>query len=75
MTDKVDYVAVERIVKDRKAIVINQELINGVLGFDDMRDFFSAIGNWGYHSDFTYMDDVTENMQKFVRAFLKSYLD
>lgn len=75
MTDKVDYVAVERLLKEKKNIPITQELITKVLGFDDMRDFFSAIGNWGYNSDFTYQDDVTENYNKFVRAFLKSYLD
>lgn len=41
--------------------------------FDDWRDFFEALHNWGYNTDFTYNEDSTTKLDKFVANFLLSY--
>lgn len=63
------------ILKDKRPIEVTNVLIKQVLGFDDMRDFTSELYHWGYQSDFTYNDRDTEDWQRHLRAFLKSYLD
>jgi len=63
--------AIKRLLASNKAIVINNRFIKSVLGFDDMREFFQSIGDWGYGHDFTYQDNKTEDFQKFLREYLK----
>lgn len=67
-------IKIERLLKSKKAININNKLAK-MCGFEDMRDFFESIHNWGYSRDFTYQ--TTEyDIQRFTRAYLKEvYLD
>lgn len=65
---------IRALLKSRKPIILNTSFIKNVLGYDDMRDFFSDLANWGNNTDFTYQ--TTQNdCNRFLRAFLKSYLD
>lgn len=58
-----------------KNIEINQQLMKK-LGYDNTRDFFSALGNWGYNTDFGYLpESVDTSVQSFVRQFIRSFLD
>lgn len=67
---------IKRIVESKEAIIINNHFIKRVLGFDDMRDFFQSIGDWGYSHDFTYKDKQTEDFKTFFHEYLKeNYLD
>ena len=62
-------IKIERLIKSKKAININNKLAK-MLGFEDMRDFFAEIHEWGYNRDFTYQN-TEYDMQKFLRAFVK----
>jgi len=69
-------IKIEKLLKGRKPILVNNAFIKKVLGYDDMRDFARDIGDWGYTTDFTYRDYQTENWQSFLRRFLKeTFLD
>lgn len=68
---KPNLVKIERLVKNRKSIVVNNRFIKDILGFDDMRDFAKSIGDWGYTTDFTYLDYQTQNWQVYLRRYLK----
>lgn len=73
---KADLFKIERLVKNKKSIVVDQKFIKEVLGFEDMRDFTQSIGDWGYTTDFTYLDHQTESWQLFLRRYLKeNFLD
>ncbi len=67
---------IKRIVFSSEDIVITDYLIKKVLCFEDMREFFAAIHEWGYSKDFTYQELLTESFQLFIREFLKeNYLE
>lgn len=71
-----DRIKIAKLVKSKKAIVVNNGFIKRTLGFDDMRDFARSIGDWGYVTDFTYLDHQTESWQLFLRRYLKEqFLD
>lgn len=59
-----------KIVKSEKPIVLDQELIEKTLGFEDMREFTQTLNNWAVCSDFTYSNEIYD-WQKFIKAFLK----
>jgi hypothetical protein len=63
-------IKLEKLVKSKKPILINNKLIKRILGFSDMRDFCEAINSWGYSHDFTY-DTKTEDWQRYLRAWFK----
>lgn len=63
------------LLASRISIDIDSHLIKDILGFDDMRDFTSELYHWGYQTDFTYRDNLTNSWQRHLKAFLKSYLD
>lgn len=68
-------IKLERLLKSRSPILINNKFIKKILGYDDMRDFYKDIGDWGYTSDFTYRNEEYDN-QRFLRRFLKeTYFD
>lgn len=72
---KANLIKLEKLLKSKKAIVVNNKFIKRILGFDDMRDFYKEIGDWGYVNDFTYRTEMYDN-QRFLRRFLKeTYLD
>ena len=70
------YIAsIEKLLKSRKKIVINQKMLTA-LGFKDCREFATALGNWAYSNDFTYQDKLYDpqegaSWQRFLTAFLK----
>lgn len=69
-------IKIERLLKSRKPILLNNAFIKKVLGYDDMRDFTKDLGDWGYVTDFTYLDYQTQNWQSHLRRFLKeTFLD
>lgn len=68
---KPNLIKIEKLVKSKKAIVINQKFITRILGFDDMRDFAESLHDFGYTTDFTYLDYQTESWQSFLRRYLK----
>lgn len=41
--------------------------------FDDWRDVFESIRNWGYNSDFTY-NPITDTNKSTVKAYLLVYI-
>lgn len=50
-------------------------VINGKQ-YEDWRDFFEALHFFGYHTDFTYRDNDTTNVDMFFGHFIAShYLD
>jgi hypothetical protein len=68
-------IKIERLLKKKEKIVINNKFIKRILGFDDMRDFYKDVGDWGYCTDFTYRNEEYDN-QRFLRRYLKeTYLD
>lgn len=68
-------IKIEKLLKSRKAINLNNKL-SRILGFDGMRELFGSIHSWGYSRDFTYQSYINEDMQKFLRAYLReNYLD
>ncbi len=56
-------------VSSRKSIAITGLLVR-LCGYDDMRNFFADLHQWGYTRDFTY-DSTTESFNRFVRLYLK----
>ncbi len=68
--NQANIVKLDRIVKSRKAIVINNKFIKRILGLDDMRDFYRAVSEWGDSTDFTYQTEPEDN-QSFLRRFIK----
>lgn len=72
---KTDYERLERYLKTNRPIQIDTRLIVRILGYDDMRDFFMALANWGHNTDFTYNEGPTMHPQRYLRAFLKSFLE
>lgn len=69
-----DIQRIEGMLNSKAPILINNRFAK-VLGFDDMRDLFASIHEWGYSRDFTY-DTKTVDMQRFLRAYLReTYLD
>lgn len=68
-------IKLERLLKSRKPILINNKFIKRILGFEDMRDFYKAVGDWGHCTDFTYRNEEYDN-QRFIRRFLReTYFD
>jgi hypothetical protein len=59
-----------KLYKSKEKVEINNRLIKG-LGYDEARDFFQELGNFGYNSDFTYRDNEATDCQKFLRRFIK----
>ena len=44
--------------------------------YEDYRDLFESIHNFGYTTDFTYRDNVTMNQDEFIAHWIAShYLD
>ena len=39
---------------------------------DSLRDLFETLHNFGYHNDFTYMEEPDTDVRKFMRAFVIS---
>lgn len=76
-----NYAKLEAYIKARKTkgndriIYLNSRLVKDILGYDDMRDLFYALGNWGHNTDFTYNERPTENAQAYLMAFLESFLE
>lgn len=71
----VNRIKLAKLLRSKKAIIVNNNFIKKTLGFDDMRDFYREIGDWGYVTDFTYRTEEYDN-QRFLRRFLKeTYLD
>lgn len=69
-----DLIKIERLIKSKKAVNINNKLVK-MLGFDDMRDFFESIHSWGYSRDFTYQT-TQDDMQRFTKAYIReTFLD
>lgn len=68
-------IKLEKLVRSKKAICVNNKFIKRTLGFSEMRDFCEAIHNWSYARDFTYQD-ATYDWQKFLRLWIKEeFLD
>lgn len=68
-TKKYDYAA--KVLKSRKPIVVNNALMRG-LGYDNTRDFFEELGNWGYNKDFGELPESADtNVQSYLRAFIR----
>lgn len=63
-------IKIEKLVKSRKPISINNKFIKRILGFEDMRDFCESIHNWGYSRDFTYQT-LEYDWQRFLKTYLK----
>lgn len=58
-----------------KTIEINNELMKK-LGYDNTRDFFAALGNWGHNTDFGYLPERADtSVQTYIRYFIRSFLD
>lgn len=71
---KPDLIKIERLLKTRKTINLNNKLAR-TLGYDDMRDLFTSIYQWGNTKDFTYQN-TEYDMQRFLRAYLReTYID
>lgn len=69
------YAYAEKVLKSRKAIVIDNKLMKG-LGYEDTRTFFEQMGNWGYNTDFGYLPEAADlRVQSYLRAFIRSFLD
>ncbi len=65
---------IKSILKD-KVITIDNGLMKK-LGYDNTRDFFAALGNWGYNTDFNTIPASCDDLvQSFVRAFIRTFLD
>ncbi len=45
---KANLVKLEKLLKSKKAIVVNNKFIKRVLGLDDMRDFYKMIGDFSF---------------------------
>ncbi len=41
--------------------------------YEEYRDLFEAIHNFGYTTDFTYRDSVTTNQDEFISHFIASH--
>ena len=63
-------IKLEQLLSSKKAININHKLVKKILGFEDMRDFFEAIHQWGYSRDFTYQR-TEYNLQSYLRLWLR----
>lgn len=63
-------IKIEKLVKSKKAILVNNKFIKRILGFDDMRDFVKDIGDWGHCTDFTYCTEEYD-WQRFLKRYLK----
>lgn len=69
-------IKLERLLKGRKPILINNKLMRLLECNEDIREFAETLGDWAYTTDFTYKDYQLENWQTFLRRFLKeTYLD
>lgn len=61
----------QALLSSRKAITLNAEVMKG-LGYDSTRDFFLALGNWGYVTDFNrFSPTVDERPDLYIRAFIR----
>lgn len=65
---------IKALIKSRARIIVSDALIRA-LDFDDVRDFTKSLGDWGYTTDFTYRDRLTDNFQAHIREYLRSFLD
>lgn len=62
-------------ILDQKKIALDNALMHK-LGYDNTRDFFAALGNWGYNTDFnTIAQKCDTDTQAYIRAFVRSFLD
>jgi hypothetical protein len=53
-----------------KAIIINKRLAVR-LGYDSVRELMTAVGQWLYTTDFTYIDADSWSAQQIMRQFIK----
>ncbi len=67
---KPNLIKIEKLLKSKKTILVNNKLIKRILGFDDMRDLSKSISDWGYCTDFTYRTEEYD-WQRFIRRWLK----
>lgn len=75
MVRKPDLKKIAELVKSRETIIISTRFIK-TLGFDDIRDFFESVHDFGYTTDFTYNDAQTTDFYHFMRRYLKdTFLD
>lgn len=66
---------IKRLLKSRKAIVINDALMRA-LSHDSTRDLFKGIGDWGYTTDFGRITASADNkVQSYIRAYLQELLE
>lgn len=61
----------QRLLKSRRAIVINDALMHG-LGYESTRDFFRELGDWGHCKDFGELPEAADvRVQSYLRAFIR----
>lgn len=61
---------IKKFLKENKKIEVNNKLIK-MLGYDDVRDFTKALGDWGHCTDFTYNEKPTQDFDTHIRMFIK----
>lgn len=66
---------IAKFLRENKKVEVNNKLIK-LLGYDDIRDFTKALGDWGYTTDFTYNERPTLDWNTHIRLFIKeTFLD
>lgn len=65
----------QKILKSKGPIVVDNALMCG-LGYDNTRDFFRELGDWGHITDFnTIPASADDKVQVYLRAFIKTFID
>ncbi len=60
-----------KILKTRGAIRIDNALMRG-LGYEDTREFFKQLGDWGYTTDFGRFSEAADTrVDSYVRHFIR----
>lgn len=60
-----------KVLASGKAIEVTNALMRG-LGYDNTRDFFRELGDWGYGTDFGQFSEAADtNIQSYLRHFIR----
>lgn len=60
-----------KLIASPKAIVITNAVMRG-LGYDNTRDFFRELGDWGHVTDFGQFSEAADtNVQSYLRHFIR----